>query len=258
MINNKEYFGTPQTGTTGPFSWSVNTDGTLTITGYTPPQITTIPTTTNPGPTKPSLKVNILPGYILIIPSTLDDKTVTIIGQKSFQGITDFNSVQIPPAVTAIQDSAFDGCTNLQFLGLDPSSSLQTIGNSAFNGTAIRTPTIPASVSSIGDNAFNTTTLYSVNFLGNCPTFTNEAFIGPATIYPDGPNAAALSPGLKTIIFYFDDKKGFGGLDTEKFIPIKVPEVIVPSDATKYNPVWIILIIIILAIALLFGASKIF
>jgi hypothetical protein len=263
MTNIKENFGSTQVGTDGTYNWSVNSDGTLTITLYIPPPQSTTTTatgttntstgtTTTATGTTAAAKNNLI---ILNIPSTLNNNIVTILGPNSFQNANNFDTVNIPSSVTAIGDSAFMGCSNLKYFGLYSDTQLITIGPNAFNGTSIRTPTIPATVESIGDNAFKTTNLYSVTFLGNCPSFSNNAFtIENANTYNN--TAANLSPGTKVIVYYFNDKTGFNSLNTTYFITVSVPEMFTPIDPTTHNPIWVILLIMIIIIIILYGAAK--
>jgi hypothetical protein len=264
MTNFRENFEAPgTTGTTGPYEWSVNQDGTLTITKYNPPPITTstntavttpVPTIFQQGNCVP-LK-NPIGGPPLSIPSTFNNMTVTILGPNSFQNSLNFDTVIIPSSITTIGDSAFMGCINLFYLSISENGSLRTISSNAFSGTYIRTPRIPASVNNIGDNAFSTDILYSVTFLGNCPAFTNAAFnnTGGGCIYAG--NAAPYSPGELIVIYYFNDKNGFDSLDNKHFIPVPVTEMFIPIDPTTYNPIWIILLIVFVVIIVLYGAAK--
>lgn len=104
-------------------------------------------------------------GVVVIIPTTIDGKRVTKIGNGAFDiGINNnvIESVIIPNGVTEIGIGAFRFCHGL---------------------TSI---TIPKSVTSIGDLAFDETNISSVYFEGNAPTGTGFAFYNPnhgATIY---------------------------------------------------------------------------
>ena len=267
MTNIKEKFGTGNTGntgTTGDYNWSVNSDGTLTITKYNqPPQPTTIATTTITATGTTIAANNNL--IILNIPTTLDNKTVAILGPNSFQNTNNFDTVHIPSSVLNIGNSAFMGCVNLKYLGFNSDTKLTTIAQDAFNGTSIRHPKIPATVLSIGDGAFNTTNLYSVTFLGNCPVFTKNAFVVRVpNIYPPSADADVkirtnlnrLSPDTNVVVYYFNDKKGFDKLDQNYFITVSVQEMFIPLPPTRHNPIWVIILIVMVIVLLLYGAAK--
>ena len=61
--------------------------------------------------------------------------------------------VTVKSGVTRIGDSAFDGAGSLLTVSL-PDDSLEAIGDGAFRGTALKTVSIPKSVTGIGDQAF--------------------------------------------------------------------------------------------------------
>jgi hypothetical protein len=110
------------------FNYIVNSDGTVTITGYT--------------------------GTItdVVIPDSIDGKTVVSIGSSAFY----FNrliSVTIPNSVTSIGNKAFYYCSGLTNVSIP--NSVTSLGSSAFYGcTGLTSVSIPDSVISIGDSAF--------------------------------------------------------------------------------------------------------
>ena len=57
-------------------------------------------------------------GGEVVIPAEIDDKTVTAIGTGAFRDKPSITSVTIPDSVTAIEESAFNGCTSLKSIGL--------------------------------------------------------------------------------------------------------------------------------------------
>jgi hypothetical protein len=79
----------------GDFTWTTNSDNTLTITGYTGP------------------------GGAVVIPSAIEGRTVTSIGEFAFgtgswrYSETNLISVTIPDSVTNIEQAAFENCQNL-------------------------------------------------------------------------------------------------------------------------------------------------
>lgn len=92
--------------TTGTLTYTVNTDNTLTITGF-----------------------DKLGREYLDIPSTIDGKTVTAIGENAFKGNDKLCTVIIPSAVTTIGAGAFMDNPNLGYLDLP--AALTTIGKGA-------------------------------------------------------------------------------------------------------------------------------
>ncbi|MCL2019611.1 MAG: leucine-rich repeat domain-containing protein [Oscillospiraceae bacterium] len=77
----------------------------------------------------------------------------------------DVINVVIGGGVTAIGESAFNGCTNLTSVTFSGDSKLETIGNQAFQSTGLISIVIPGSVKSIADNAFfGCTELLTVTF----------------------------------------------------------------------------------------------
>ncbi|MBQ8271216.1 MAG: leucine-rich repeat protein [Bacteroidaceae bacterium] len=77
---------------------------------------------------------------------------VTSINAQAFQGCTDLVKVSFPSTVKIINNFAFAGCTNLQEVWL--SHGLDSIGNNAFEYTAIQYIKIPNSVKHLGTSIF--------------------------------------------------------------------------------------------------------
>ena len=82
------------------------------------------------------------------------------IGESAFEACRFLSSITIPASVTEIGKNAFYNCydssnkTGLTEVTFAEGSKLETIGESAFNGSGISSVTIPASVTSIGQKAF--------------------------------------------------------------------------------------------------------
>ena len=113
----------------------------------------------------------------VVIPDTIDGKSVTSIGAWVFSGFTSLTSITIPDSVTSIGEYAFGGCTSLTSITIP--DSVTSIGDSAFGGcTSLTSITIPDSVTSIGDSAF-----------GDCTSLTSitipdsVTYIGDSTFY---------------------------------------------------------------------------
>ena len=101
-------------GTTGDCTWTLDSNGTLTISGngnmgnydYTAP-------------------------WGSNIKSVVIENGVTSIGKYAFNGCTGLTSVEIPDSVTSIGEYAFNGCTGLTSVTIG--NGVTSIGYSAFN-----------------------------------------------------------------------------------------------------------------------------
>ena len=113
----------------GDFEYEVNEDNTVTITKYTGN------------------------GGDVIIPDTIDGKSVTKIGRYAFSYCIGLTSVTILDSVTEIEHGAFYGCTGLTSITIP--DSMTSISGFAFYGcTGLTSITIPDSVTYIGSYAF--------------------------------------------------------------------------------------------------------
>ena len=86
------------------------------------------------------------------VPSTIDDKTVTSIGDYAF-GNPNLTKVTLPSTITNIGNNAFRQCAKLESINLP--EGLLTIGSFAFYYCEkLENVDIPSTVTSIGDYAF--------------------------------------------------------------------------------------------------------
>ncbi len=129
-----------------------NTNGTITMTGYTGP------------------------GGAVTIPSAINGLPVTSIGDDAFIGCASVTGITIPDSVTSIGGAAFAGCSNLTSVTIG--SGVTSIGAEAFDYCVSLTGiTIPDSVTSIGGVAFaNCINLTSVYFQGDAPSGDSSVF----------------------------------------------------------------------------------
>ena len=145
------------------------------------------------------------------IPEEIDGIKVEIIGSEAFADNTNIKSVVIPKNIIKIEDSAFNGCTNLANVTFN--EGLKELGTSVFSNTAIETITIPSSLEVVADNQFldgifENTKLTTVNFaegtksvvgylFKGCNSITNIAF--PETIESIGNYAFYECSGFEKI-----------------------------------------------------------
>ena len=114
--------------TSGNYEYSVLDDGTVEITKY---------------------KGN---EESVVIPSVIQNRSVTSIGFQAFYYCLSVKNVIIPDSVKAIGERSFYFAQNLTSVNIP--TSVTTVGYYAFNGTGLTNVYIPHSVSTIGDSAF--------------------------------------------------------------------------------------------------------
>jgi hypothetical protein len=140
------------------FSYTTNTDNTITITGYT--------------------------GSFgdVTVPSVINGLPVTDIGDSAFAYYTNLTNVTIPDSVTGIGENAFAGCTGLTSVTIP--KGVTTIEAWVFsNCINIATVKIPAGVERIMPWAFaDCAGLRSLYFAGNEPIILEAAFAGTTNI----------------------------------------------------------------------------
>lgn len=129
-----------QSDTTGDCTWTLDDDGTLTISGNG--EMGNYGDFESAAPWKNSVKRVVV------------ENGVTNIGKWAFTDCENMTEVTLPDTVVSIEEYAFSGCENLTKLTL--SKGLVTIGYCAFGGcSGLKSITIPSSVEYIMDGAFN-------------------------------------------------------------------------------------------------------
>ena len=144
-------------GTTGECTWTLDSDGVLTISGngkmgdyYTPWVESITKVIIENGVT--SIGFSAFRDCTPLTSVTIPD-SVTSIGDMAFYGCTSLTSVTIPDSVTEIGWYAFEDCTSLTSVTIP--DGVTSIGGSTFSGcTSLTSITIPDSVTEIGANAF--------------------------------------------------------------------------------------------------------
>ena len=150
----------------------------------------------------------------VVIPSTFNDRTVTVIGEKAFYSLAAVVEVTIPDTIVKIDKYAFARCTELTAINLPAGlveiddyafaecdklasvnlgSSLTTIGEKAFWGcTSLSSIPLPATLEIIDDAAF-----------WGCTALTAVEF--PASVKNIGTLAYYDCTGIQSIKFNKDD-----------------------------------------------------
>lgn len=113
-----------------PYTLRLNSDGTLTVTGCTNQDIAEV-----------------------VIPSKINGKTVTAIGESAFSDFYSLTSVTLPNTLRSIGDDAFSWCSMLDNVVVP--EGVTSIGMSAFYScSSLEKITLPNSLKTIGQNAF--------------------------------------------------------------------------------------------------------
>ena len=124
----------------------------------------------------------------LAIPSELDGKSVTSIGNSAFWNCASLENVTIPDSVTSIGEDAFSGCRSLTSVTIP--NSVTSIGEDAFwLCTSLTSITIPDSVTEIGGSAFeDCTSLASITIPDSVTKIKSRVFENTAWYdnQPDG------------------------------------------------------------------------
>ncbi|MCR5448496.1 MAG: leucine-rich repeat protein [Solobacterium sp.] len=93
-------------------------------------------------------------GVSIEIPSKIDGKTVTKIGDWAFGGDSELLGIKIPDTVVSIGEAAFMGCSGMTEITIP--ASVKSIGDSAFLAcSGLTAITIPESVENIGIEVFS-------------------------------------------------------------------------------------------------------
>ena len=139
----------------GDFYYNENSDGTVTITDYALRDATE-----------------------LEIPSQLEGKAVTAIGDSAFEYMTELRRVNIPDSVTEIGLDAFKGCKMLEEVVLPKNTDI--IPPYCFYGcTSLKSIVIPDGVKEIGYGAFiNCDALKEVHIPSTVNSINYSAFMG--------------------------------------------------------------------------------
>ena len=158
-------------------------------------------------------------------------RTLTHLGVGAYS-CSQAKYVSIPASLKKISDFAFEGCNNLESVGIF--EGVEEIGESAFDGCAFTVITIPSTVQTIGVGAFmSNTALESVYISAGVKTIGDAAFQGCTGLKEVGIGGNS-KPALGEAVFtdydgttlldieafyvpYGVNYAGWGGFDSEKF-----------------------------------------
>ncbi|MBR5934528.1 MAG: leucine-rich repeat domain-containing protein [Bacteroidaceae bacterium] len=158
-------------------------------------------------------------------------RTLTHLGTGAFAG-SQAKYVSIPASLKKISDYAFEGCNNLESVGIF--EGVEEIGESAFDGCAFTVITIPGTVKTIGGGAFMSNTQLEIVYISaGVKNIGDAAFQGCTGLKEVGIGGNS-KPTLGESVFtdydgttlldveafyvpYGVNYDGWGGFDAEKF-----------------------------------------
>ena len=132
-----------------------------------------------------------------------DGNKVTYIGSSAFASCTSLTGIDIPAAVSVIEQSTFNNCPNLSHVTMG--DGVTSIGITAFYNTGLTSFAFPSALTSIGQSAFENSKLQGIITLPEGLTaIGTQAFAGtrltevniPASVTSIGQGAFAPIPTL--------------------------------------------------------------
>ena len=164
----------------------------------------------------------------LLIPDKHLGKAVTSIRSSAFMGNKDLTYVVIPDSVTNVGNKAFKNCENLSTVIV--SKNIKVIGAEAFANTALTEIVLPDSLQSLGQSSFEGTMMQAMTlpFVGGS-RITSNPFIGylfGALTYAG--NAAKVPETLTTITISGSNVPAYSFYGVESLV-----SVVIKSGATS-------------------------
>ena len=160
--------------TSDDYKYTVNGDGTATITMYTGNGGNVEIPAAFDGHTVTAIETGAFQGCASLQTVTIPGSVVSI-GEIAFANCGQLTAVTIPGSVVSIGESAFVNCGGIKTLTI--SDGVQSIGARAFKGcNKIASVTIPEGVTSIGADAFNGCDLQKVTIPGTVTSIGEDAF----------------------------------------------------------------------------------
>ena len=201
-----------ETGTTDGFNW-IYEDGIMAVTSYegTSANIL-IPSgiETSTGKKTVTKIQRSASGFSSVIKGVTIPGSVTAIDELAFCGCTNLESVSIPDSVTSIGEDAFSSCTSLKSIVLP--DSISSIEASTFEScTNLTTVTLPDSITSIGWHAFYGCNLKRIT-IPKAVTLIDEQAFG---YYPNADDQPTKISGFQIYGYYgtiaesYADENGF-------------------------------------------------
>lgn len=137
---------------------------------------------------------------------SFQNDNVSSIGSSAFAGCTALTSIDLPPALTVIEQSVFNGCRSLQHVTMG--DNVTSIGITAFYDTGLTSVDLPGTLTTINQSAFENSRLQGDLVLPAAVTAVGtQAFAGtrlssisiPAGVTSIGQGAFAPIPTLASI-----------------------------------------------------------
>ncbi|MBP5308137.1 MAG: leucine-rich repeat protein [Clostridia bacterium] len=103
---------------------------------------------------------------------------ITEIGERAFDGHKELHHIIIPASVTAIEDSAFENCVNLETVTFENGNMLNILGAFAFrNCTSLNNVVLPNSLTALSEGTFyGCSGLENITLSSGLETFGGSAF----------------------------------------------------------------------------------
>ncbi len=178
-----------------------------------------------------------MPGKIMptdvVIPSKIDDKTITSVAVSGFEDVGNIQSVTLPETVTSIGQRAFRNCTDLEVV--IGGENVEMIDSDAFDNT-VWDNTLPAGEVYLGKTLYK----YASSIFVETAIEVKEGTVGIASgAFLNQPNLVGITfpEGLKYIGSYAfgADAEENGNALTEVVLPDSVVEV--GAGAFRYAPI---------------------